>query len=261
MPEEKLTLEQLGQKIKVKYPEYKDIPDTELAIKIISKFPEYKDMVISEDELKVKKKEQVTGLPSTDGSLGSEKSNQYTYAAEESDASQTWKDRQNPLTIKGSTKKANWNNTTPNKTVSPSVTKKEEYRIPTEAELEADADIMLKFTPLGTYTPPKRTEAQTGIYDPKEHIYRTPETTNITEDELSQVNADLVKTAEEIAIPKLKYLFGSSGFKFATSAYLGDAVEITAPNKEKKVFPLDIYFDTKKEEVSKEMKDWIRSND
>lgn len=39
------TLEQFGQTIKAKYPQYNDINDTELGQKMLEKYPEYKDMV------------------------------------------------------------------------------------------------------------------------------------------------------------------------------------------------------------------------
>lgn len=39
------TLEQFGQTIKQKYPQYQDIPDGELGQKMLDKYPQYKDMV------------------------------------------------------------------------------------------------------------------------------------------------------------------------------------------------------------------------
>lgn len=39
------TLQQFGQTIKAKYPQYADIPDEELGSKMISKYPQYKDLV------------------------------------------------------------------------------------------------------------------------------------------------------------------------------------------------------------------------
>lgn len=39
------TLEQFGQSIKAKYPQYRDIPDAELGQKILTKYPQYQDMV------------------------------------------------------------------------------------------------------------------------------------------------------------------------------------------------------------------------
>lgn len=39
------TLEQFGQTIKAKYPQYKDISDVELGQKMLTKYPQYKDMV------------------------------------------------------------------------------------------------------------------------------------------------------------------------------------------------------------------------
>lgn len=43
------TLEQFGQTIKVKYPQYKDIPDADLGQKMLTKFPQYKDIVSPAD--------------------------------------------------------------------------------------------------------------------------------------------------------------------------------------------------------------------
>lgn len=72
MPEKKLTLEEFGQRVKTKYPEYKDMPDAELATKMLAKYPEYADMV------EVKKKEQSGNSTMENGGLGSEKPNQIT---------------------------------------------------------------------------------------------------------------------------------------------------------------------------------------
>jgi hypothetical protein len=44
MPD-KLTLEQFGQKVKAKYPDYANVPDAELAQRVIAKHPEYADSV------------------------------------------------------------------------------------------------------------------------------------------------------------------------------------------------------------------------
>jgi hypothetical protein len=41
-----LTLEQLGQKVKAKYPEYANVPDAELAQRVIAKHPEYASSVV-----------------------------------------------------------------------------------------------------------------------------------------------------------------------------------------------------------------------
>jgi broad specificity phosphatase PhoE len=45
MPVDKLTIAQFAQKLKDKYPDYKDMNDTILTQKVIDKHPEYKDMV------------------------------------------------------------------------------------------------------------------------------------------------------------------------------------------------------------------------
>ena len=73
-----LTIEQFGQKIKAKYPEYKDMSDADLGSRMLSKFPEYKDMV-SVTPTKEKAgigtffKNEVTGTPQEEkpGILGS----------------------------------------------------------------------------------------------------------------------------------------------------------------------------------------------
>jgi translation elongation factor EF-1beta len=45
MPDDKLTREQFAEKIKSKYPEYKDVDNNELVDRIIKKYPDYKDQV------------------------------------------------------------------------------------------------------------------------------------------------------------------------------------------------------------------------
>jgi hypothetical protein len=45
MPGDKETIEQFAARIKAKYPDYKDIPDTELVNRIVAKHPEYKERV------------------------------------------------------------------------------------------------------------------------------------------------------------------------------------------------------------------------
>jgi len=45
-----VNLEQFGQKIKAKYPEYQDMPDAELGRKMLDKYPQYRDMVTEEPE-------------------------------------------------------------------------------------------------------------------------------------------------------------------------------------------------------------------
>lgn len=45
MPVDKLTIEQFAQKVKAKYPEYKDVNDSVLVEKMVAKYPEYKDRV------------------------------------------------------------------------------------------------------------------------------------------------------------------------------------------------------------------------
>ena len=69
MEDEKLTIDQLAEKIKLKYPAYNDMDNTILVEKIIAKYPVYKDQLI-EDSLK--KKEGVTGSDVGVGSLESQ---------------------------------------------------------------------------------------------------------------------------------------------------------------------------------------------
>lgn len=47
MPDDQMTLQQFGQKIKAKYPEYNSFSDEDIANKVIAKYPEYKDRVVS----------------------------------------------------------------------------------------------------------------------------------------------------------------------------------------------------------------------
>jgi len=45
MPVDKLTIEQFAQKVKAKYPEYKDVNDSVLVEKMVAKYPEYKTKI------------------------------------------------------------------------------------------------------------------------------------------------------------------------------------------------------------------------
>ena len=45
MPDQ-MTLEQFGQKIKAKYPQYSSLSDTDVANKVIAKYPQYKSSII-----------------------------------------------------------------------------------------------------------------------------------------------------------------------------------------------------------------------
>lgn len=45
MPVDKLTIEQFAQKVKAKYPQYKDVTDSDLVDKMVAKYPEYKDKI------------------------------------------------------------------------------------------------------------------------------------------------------------------------------------------------------------------------
>ena len=55
MEDEKLTIDQLAEKIKSKYPAYNDMDNTILVEKIIAKYPVYKDQLI-EGSLKKKRR-------------------------------------------------------------------------------------------------------------------------------------------------------------------------------------------------------------
>lgn len=50
MATQPMPLAQFGQTIKAKHPEYKDIPDEELASKVLAKYPQYSDMVASKGQ-------------------------------------------------------------------------------------------------------------------------------------------------------------------------------------------------------------------
>lgn len=52
-----LTIEQFGQKVKSKYPQYKDVDDAELGRKVIEKYPEYKSQVSLEQPKLAPKKD------------------------------------------------------------------------------------------------------------------------------------------------------------------------------------------------------------
>lgn len=56
------TLEQFGQTIKQKYPQYQDIPDVELGQKMLQKYPQYKDLVSSVDKVPEKREKVDTFL-------------------------------------------------------------------------------------------------------------------------------------------------------------------------------------------------------
>ena len=57
MPENKMTMEQFGQTIKLKYPEYQSKSDSEVAEAVLSKYPEYKSSVQTGPE------KRPTGVP------------------------------------------------------------------------------------------------------------------------------------------------------------------------------------------------------
>ena len=45
-----MTIEQFGQQIKSKYPQYNDLPDAEVGQKVLTKYPQYSDMIDSSDQ-------------------------------------------------------------------------------------------------------------------------------------------------------------------------------------------------------------------
>lgn len=49
-----MTIEQFGQQIKSKYPQYQDIDDAELGQKMLTKYPQYQDLISSDEPAKVK---------------------------------------------------------------------------------------------------------------------------------------------------------------------------------------------------------------
>jgi hypothetical protein len=49
MPFQQMTLEQFGQKIKSKYPEYADLSNADLATKVLAKYPQYISVITSPD--------------------------------------------------------------------------------------------------------------------------------------------------------------------------------------------------------------------
>lgn len=59
----KLSVQDFATKIKAKYPQYKDIPNDELANKVIAKHPEYESQV----DLQKKSPDQTTSVPSSSG--------------------------------------------------------------------------------------------------------------------------------------------------------------------------------------------------
>jgi hypothetical protein len=44
-----MTIEEFGQQIKQKYPQYKDLSDLEVGQKMIEKYPQYNDILLSQN--------------------------------------------------------------------------------------------------------------------------------------------------------------------------------------------------------------------
>src|SRR3972149_11835751 len=63
-----MTLEELGQKVKQKYPVYKDIDDTELADKVIKKYPQYLEF-LDQPQQSVQQTQQSVQQPQEQGSF------------------------------------------------------------------------------------------------------------------------------------------------------------------------------------------------
>ena len=43
-----MKIEEFGQQIKTKYPEYQDMPDKDIGEKMLVKYPQYQDMITNE---------------------------------------------------------------------------------------------------------------------------------------------------------------------------------------------------------------------
>ncbi len=231
MPDGLLTLEQFGQKLKAKYPQYKDMPDSELAAKMLAKYPEYKDMVITD----VKKKEQVTASPTKDGSSGSEGTPNSPLATNQ------------PLSWEKAI--ASPIGTPPKKPLQP---------IPAEQPTEApfipqqplsEIDKSLDTPNVGEIQPTEKVIPTKPIVTPKRN---SPEDFGKA---LTAITPELLSVAEETVVPELNNQFNDFEFKFEEKGS-GNAMKVTAPNGK----TMDIRL-TKDEVVqSKQLQDFIRAN-
>lgn len=76
---------------------------------------------------------------------------------------------------------------------------------------------------------------------------------------LSKVTSDIIDMDEEDAVPKLNEIFREQGFKFDQTG-LGDNIEVTAPNGQKKTFKIDMWTQEGDQQVADELKNWASQN-
>jgi hypothetical protein len=115
--------------------------------------------------------------------------------------------------------------------------------------------------------PQKEADKDPTLLKSKEEIKRSPTFYNPSlqklsgtdiEQSIEKIDDELIKSTEELVVPKLNYLFGSLGFKFEESSWVGDAVLATAPNGKTKEFDLDVLYGAGAE--SSELRQWISNN-
>jgi hypothetical protein len=115
--------------------------------------------------------------------------------------------------------------------------------------------------------PQKEADKDPTLLKSKEEIKRSPTFYNPSlqklsgtdiEQSIEKIDDELIKSTEELVVPKLNYLFGSLGFKFEESSWVGDAVLATAPNGKIKEFDLDVLYGAGAE--SSELRQWISDN-
>jgi hypothetical protein len=115
--------------------------------------------------------------------------------------------------------------------------------------------------------PQKEADKDPTLLKSKEEIKRSPTFYNPSlqklsgtdiEQSIEKIDDELIKSTEELVVPKLNYLFGSLGFKFEESSWVGDAVLATAPNGKTKEFDLDVLYGAGAE--SSELRQWISDN-
>jgi hypothetical protein len=71
---------------------------------------------------------------------------------------------------------------------------------------------------------------------------------------------EIVNYDEGDAVTKLQYLYGDLGFKFNEAIPGVDAVEVVAPNGDKRTFGWDAFTDAGDKEIAQEFKSFIRQN-
>jgi GNAT superfamily N-acetyltransferase len=191
----------------------------------------------------VKKKGRIMGLPSTGGSLDSEKPED-----------ESWR-RQLPPTI--SSGHENYGRTvedeqvldTPSKKLSapPFDPFKGKLVRPTE---KGGIDV--------AKAPSYEDESKKLFKAPKEKQAEITQTEDIGK-KLEQITPELMSQREENAVPYLNYLFKGNGVTFEKTGISGDYVTVTTPEG-KRDFPLDIFFDSKKTKTAEELKDYIKTS-